>query len=254
MCSFESVLSLSLSLSLCLSLSALPLTVCVSVFSAFSMSLCVSSVSGPSCQCPAVVSLGAAYLGSLHSHGGGQRRLCRSVPHQSDCSQLRQSPSVLLPLHWPKLTAGGQVRAAAGPEFSEYDTMRMKNPFNSPPDPSLPHTAACHHHFVSFHSILRLPAFPFSAHPPPKFKLRACASVSYHSQVWVIARVRPLHQLEKHRAPHTESSSISYGTEVDWVTSEAWQILTFFPSPSLIYPPPDAARRHVSAWCSNTAI
>lgn len=99
MCSFESVLSLSLSLSLCLSLSALPLTVCVSVFSAFSMSLCVSSVSGPSCQCPAVVSLGAAYLGSLHSHGGGQRRLCCSVPHQSDCSQLRQSPSVLLPLH-----------------------------------------------------------------------------------------------------------------------------------------------------------
>ncbi len=107
----QSMLSLSLCLSV--SLSALALTVCLSVSLLSPCLVCVSSVSGPSCQCPAIVCLRAAHLGSHHSYGGGQRCLCRSVPHQSDCSQLRQSPSVLLPLYWPKLTAGGQVRATA---------------------------------------------------------------------------------------------------------------------------------------------
>lgn len=88
------------------------LTVCVSVSLCL---LCVLSVSLR--QCRAVVLLGAAHLGSCHPHGSGLRR---SVPHQSDCSQLRQSSSVLLPLCRSQLTAGGQVRASAGPEDSEY--------------------------------------------------------------------------------------------------------------------------------------
>lgn len=117
---------------LCLSVSSFCFAAdCLFVcFSAFSMSLCVLSVSGPSCQCPAIVYLRAAHLGSHHPYGSGQRCLFRSVPHQSDCSQLRQSPSVLLPLYWPNLTAGGQVRAAAGPEYSEYDN-ENKKPFKS---------------------------------------------------------------------------------------------------------------------------
>lgn len=82
--------------------------------------LCAPSVSGPSCQCSAVVHLRAAHLGSCHSYGSG---LCRSVPHQSDRSQLRQPPSVLLPLCRSGLAAGGQVRAPAGPEYSEYVTV-----------------------------------------------------------------------------------------------------------------------------------
>lgn len=79
--------------------------------------LCASSVSGPSCQCSAIVHLRAAHLRSCHSHGSG---LCHSVPHQSDRSQLRQSSSVLLPLCRSQLPAGGQVRASTGPEDSEY--------------------------------------------------------------------------------------------------------------------------------------
>lgn len=82
--------------------------------------LCASSISGPSCQCSAIVHLRAAHLGSCHSYGSC---LCRSVPHQSDRSQLRQSPSVLLPLCRSGLAAGGQVRAPAGPEYSEYVTV-----------------------------------------------------------------------------------------------------------------------------------
>lgn len=82
--------------------------------------LCASYISGPSCQCSAIVHLRAAHLGSCHSYGSG---LCRSVPHQSDRSQLRQSPSVLLPLCRSGLAAGGQVRAPAGPEYSEYVTV-----------------------------------------------------------------------------------------------------------------------------------
>lgn len=82
--------------------------------------LCASSTSGPSCQCSAIVHLRAAHLGSCHSYGSC---LCHSVPHQSDRSQLRQSPSVLLPLCRSGLAARGQVRAPAGPEYSEYVTV-----------------------------------------------------------------------------------------------------------------------------------
>lgn len=82
--------------------------------------LCAPPISGPSCQCSAIVHLRAAHLGSCHSHGSC---LCHSVPHQSDRSQLRQSPSVLLPLCRSGLAAGGQVRAPAGPEYSEYVTV-----------------------------------------------------------------------------------------------------------------------------------
>lgn len=106
-CHYQCAPSNQCSLYLCLSILCLSfcsgadcLYVC---FSASSMSpcvcVCVSSVSGASCQCPAFVYLRAAHLSSHHSYGSGQRCLCHSVPHQSDCSQLRQSPSVLLPLH-----------------------------------------------------------------------------------------------------------------------------------------------------------
>lgn len=77
------------------------------------------SISAPSCQCPTAVCLRAARLGSHHSYGGERRCLCHSLSHQSDCSQLRQSPSVLLPLYWPKLSAGQQVRADMGPDSSD---------------------------------------------------------------------------------------------------------------------------------------
>lgn len=96
------------------------------------VSLCVSSISGPCCQCPAIVCLRAAHLCSHHSYSSEQCCLCLSVPHQSDCSQLRQSPSVLLPLYWPKLTAGGQVRATAGPEYSEYNIIKTNQSHKKP--------------------------------------------------------------------------------------------------------------------------
>lgn len=124
MCSFKPMLFLSVSVSL----SALLLTVCVSLLSPC---LCVSRPSLVfSVKRPAVVYLRAARLGSHNSYDSVQRCFCYSVPHQYDCSQLRQSPSILLPLYWPKLTAGRQVRATAGPEYSEYDTIRIKTPFN----------------------------------------------------------------------------------------------------------------------------
>lgn len=72
---------------------------CLSVcFSALSMSVC-PYFSGCPCQCQTILCLRAAHLGSHHSHGSRQCCLCLTAPHQSDCSQLRQSPSVLLPLH-----------------------------------------------------------------------------------------------------------------------------------------------------------
>lgn len=81
-----------------------------------SVSLCFScvlsvprpSVSGPACQCGAVVRLRPAHLGSCHPHGSGPRR---PLPHQSDRSQLRQSASVLLPRCRSRPPAGGQVSA-----------------------------------------------------------------------------------------------------------------------------------------------
>lgn len=185
LCTFIATFWISFKSTLCFSLSLflLPLTVCV------------LSIFGPSCQCPATICLRAAHLCSLHSYSSKQRCLCHSVPHQSDCSQLRQSPSVLLPLYWAKLTAGGQVRAASGPEYSEYDTKKPfshKKPWKlilasilswisqpvahslSPSLPVLPHLL--HHHLL----------------------LTACVSVSCHSQVWLIAGIRPLYQLENH--------------------------------------------------------
>lgn len=153
-------LSFSVSLSVTVCFSADCLCVC---FSAFSMPLCVSSVSGPSCQCPAVVYLRAAHLGSHHSHGSGQRCLCYSVPHQSDCSQLRQSPSVLLPLYWPKLTAGGKVRATTGPEVQWVPKKEKKKPLNHirclattlKPVSRLHQLSLsiCHHHFLHMSSF-----------------------------------------------------------------------------------------------------
>lgn len=118
--------SLSLSVFLSLFLLCRWLFVCLFFLLSPCLSVYLLSISGPSCQCPATVCLRAAHLCSHHSYSSEQRCLCHSVPHQSDCSQLRQSPSVLLPLHWPKLTAGGQVRATAGPEYSEYDTINKK--------------------------------------------------------------------------------------------------------------------------------
>lgn len=91
-----------------------------SVHSAVCVCLCLSPIYVPSCQCPASIRLGAALLSSHHSHSREQLCLCSFISHQSDSSQLRHSPSVLLSLHWPKLTAGGQVRAPVGPDYSEY--------------------------------------------------------------------------------------------------------------------------------------
>lgn len=117
MCSFKSWPFLSVSsLCLCFCFGADCLSVC---FSALSMSVC-PYFSGCPCQCQTILYLRAAHLGSHHSHSSRQCCLCLTAPHQSDCSQLRQSPSVLLPLHWPNLTAGAQVRATSWPEYSDY--------------------------------------------------------------------------------------------------------------------------------------
>lgn len=194
MCSFKSVLCRWLFVCLCF------------CFLHVSLSLSLSSISGPSCQCPAIVCLRAAHLCSHHSYSSQQRCLCHSVPHQSDCSQLRQPPSVLLPLYWPKLTAGGQVRATAGPEYSEYNTSLGSYTCNHPnvwqQSPALPQPVA---HPLSPSLSLQL-GVPASLLYPlhPHLLLRACASVSCHSQVRLIAGIRPFHQLEKHIAPHTE--------------------------------------------------
>lgn len=173
MCSFKPMLFLSVSVSL----SALLLTVCVSLLSPC---LCVSRPSLVfSVKRPAVVYLRAARLGSHNSYDSVQRCFCYSVPHQYDCSQLRQSPSILLPLYWPKLTAGRQVRATAGPEYSEYDTIRIKTPFNprkkscnNPKSLSTTSSSLARsltqcprpHHFL-LHASAFLPASP-SCNPP----------------------------------------------------------------------------------------
>lgn len=149
----------------------------VSVFLCF---LCVnvSSIFGISCQCPAAIYHRAAHLSSHHSHSSEQRCLCHSVSHQSDCSQLRQSPSVLLSLYWPKLTAGGQVRATKGAWLQWVYPSPPYGPTEACQQPprSLPHLTS------AYVSPTCFPALPAAI---PVTSSKACASVSFNTQVWL---------------------------------------------------------------------
>ncbi len=177
-CSFKSMLSLSFSL--CVSLSAL--TVCVSVFL---LSPCL-------CACVSV-------SGHRLSQGSPPRlpallrqRAALPMPLCSPPVWLFTASSVSISTAAPLLTKVCSRRTGKGHRGACVQWVRH---IENPKSRSLPH---CHCLYILFSSAC-FPALPFCN--IPNSQLRACALVSHHSKMWLIARLPPLFRLKKHLIP-----------------------------------------------------